>query len=104
LRVYEQENTLKDPYMIDQPMPPILLEPGLRLAGQGITSDGKMWLKFINMSPGRLRSVFVLIVAESFRYHYTIRDKDTGTILAYQGPYGDPSKDTSFIYGTAFPN
>ncbi len=90
-----------DQYLIEQPMPPIMLEPGLRLVGHGVTSDGKMWLKFINIGSGAIRVVHVLVLAASFTYHYAVRDRSTGTILGYQGPYGDPTKDESFIYGDA---
>ena len=89
------------PYLIEQATPPIMLEPGLRFAGCGTTSDGQMWLKFINMGAGALRVVHVLVLATSFTYHYAVRDRSTGTILGYQGPHGDPTKDESFIYGDA---
>ena len=88
-------------YLIDQPLPPILLEQGLRLVGCGTTSDGKAWLKFQNFGTGTIRVVTVLILATSFSYRYTIRERGTGTLLAYQGDHGDPSKDESFIYGTS---
>jgi hypothetical protein len=85
--------------LIDHPLPPILLEPGLRVTGMGTTSDGQWWIKFTNFTSGRLREVTVYVVAAKFTYRYAMRDKATDTILAYQGDYGDPSKDQSFIYG-----
>jgi hypothetical protein len=88
------------PYLIEQETAPIMMTPGLRFAGGGTTSDGKMWLKFINTGGGRLRVVHIIVLATSFTYHYAMRDPSTGTIEAYEGPYGDPEKDTSFLYGT----
>jgi hypothetical protein len=89
--------------MTDLPDPPIMLEAGLRYAGCGTTTDGRMWLKFINSGVGKVRVVTVFVVARSFTYHYAIRDHSTNTIIGYEGPHGDPAKDESYIWGTRDP-
>lgn len=86
--------------MIEQPTPPIMLEPGLRYVGQGSTDDGRMWIKFINHGAGRVRQVTIFLVTTSFTYHYAIKDKATDTIIGYEGPYGDPERDESYLWGT----
>ena len=86
--------------MTEIPDPPIMLEPGLRYAGMGTASDGRTWIKFINTGVGRVRAVTVFIVAATFTYHYAIKDSTTKTVTGYEGPYGDPSKDESYIWGT----
>lgn len=85
---------------VEQPTPPIMLEPGLRYAGSGTGPDGMLWLKFVNTGRGRVREVVIFVVASAFHYHYAIRDPKTDTIIGYEGPHGDPSRDESFIYGT----
>jgi hypothetical protein len=86
--------------VIEQPAPPIMLEPGLRYAGQGATDDGRLWIKFVNHNQGRVRQVTIFVVAPKFTYHYAIRDKATDTIIGYEGPFGDPERDEAYIWGT----
>ena len=87
----------------DLPTPPILLEPGLRFVGVGTNDHGQWVIKFINTGQGRIREVAVHIVATNITYHYAVRDPATSTIVGYEGKYGDPNKDTSFVWGSLPP-
>lgn len=80
--------------MTIEPLPPILLTPGLRLIEMGTNRQGT-YLKF-GVDNNDVREITIYMISPgptTWKYVYSMWDEATRTVITYRGKHGDPTKD-----------